>query len=208
LARPPALARLRPFRYDDAMMNGRPNRLLHGTRMAFAVGAVTLIAVPMVQPLAATIAASLPDGTARVILVAEAPHRGGPAVMTAGGLEISAYWARAMLPGQPTGGGYLSVTNKGEAADRLLSVSSPAAGMVEIHTMEVVNDVMNMRPVEGGLEIPVGATVALQPGGGMHLMFMQVKVPFAQGGTVPITLEFEKAGKVDIALPVEKAGAE
>src|SRR5690242_18086589 len=52
--------------------------------------------------------------------------------VTAGSLEISGYWAKAMLPGQPTGGGYLAITNKGKDADRLLSVTSPAAGMVEI----------------------------------------------------------------------------
>ncbi len=128
--------------------------------------------------------------------------------VTAGDLTIAGGWARAMLPGQPAGGGYLTVTNKGKAADKLVAVSSPSAGKVEVHTMEVVNDVMVMRPVEGGVEIPAGATVELKPGG-LHVMFMQVKEPFKEGGTVPVTLEFEKAGKVDVALPVQaKAGAD
>lgn len=136
-----------------------------------------------------------------------AGHGGQGAVVTAGGLEISSYWAKAMLPGQPAGGGYLSVTNKGDAPDRLLSASSPASGMVEIHTMEVVDDVMTMRPVEGGLEIAPGATVELKPGG-MHLMFMQVAKPFGEGETVPVTLQFEKAGAVEIALPVRKTAGD
>ena len=100
------------------------------------------------------------------------PRRSRAPVM-AGDLEISAYRAKAMLPGQPVGGGYLSIANKGTAADRLVAATSPSAGMVEIHTMEIVNDVMTMRPVEGGLEIPAGATVELKPGG-THLMFMAV----------------------------------
>jgi periplasmic copper chaperone A len=147
------------------------------------------------------------DHTAPAIRIAAGVDGTQATLVTAGDLEISAYWAKAMLPSQPVGAGYLSIANKGGAADRLLSVSSPASGKVEIHIMEVVNDVMTMRPVDGGLEIPAGATVELKPGG-MHLMFMEVKEPFRDGATVPVTLEFEKAGKVEVALPVRKAGGD
>lgn len=123
----------------------------------------------------------------------------------AGNLEISAGWARAMLPGQPTGGGYLTIANKGAEDDRLVGASSPAAAKVEIHSMEVVNDVMVMRPTEGGIVIPAGAAVELRPGG-LHLMFLNVSEPFRSGNTVALSLEFEKAGKVEVALPVRKAG--
>jgi hypothetical protein len=125
--------------------------------------------------------------------------------LEAGDLIISAYRTKAMLPGQPAGGGFLTITNEGASADRLLAASSPNAGMVEIHTMEVVNDVMTMRPVEGGVEIPAGGTVELKPGG-MHLMFMAVTEPFKQGGQVPLSLEFERAGKVELTLPVVGLG--
>jgi copper(I)-binding protein len=127
------------------------------------------------------------------------------APVTVGNIEISSAWARAMLPGQPAGGGFLTITNKGGEADRLVGVSSAAAGKVEVHSMEIVNDVMTMRPVEGGLEIPAGATVALKPGG-LHLMFMKVSEPFRDGGAVPVSLEFEKAGKIDLSLAVHKPG--
>lgn len=120
---------------------------------------------------------------------------------TAGKLEISHAWARAMLPNQPAAGGYLYISNTGNEPDRLIGARSPAAGKVEIHTMEVVDDVMTMRPVEGGLEIPPDATVKLEPGG-FHLMFMAVSDPFDEGEIVPVTLEFEHAGTVEIELPV------
>lgn len=123
-----------------------------------------------------------------------------------GDIEISRGWVRAMLPAQKVGGGYLAIVNNGAAGDRLVSAASPAAKKVEIHSMEVVNDVMTMRPVEGGLEIAPGATVELKPGG-LHLMFMAVAEPFADGASVPVTLEFEKAGKVEIDLPVHTASA-
>lgn len=128
----------------------------------------------------------------------------GRANAVAGDLMISAGWARAMLPGQPTGGAYLTITNKGTDADRLLGATSPAAGKVQIHSMEMTGDVMVMRPVEGGIEIPAGATVEFKPGG-MHIMFIAVSQPFRVGGTIPLTLEFAKAGKVQVMLPVAAA---
>lgn len=123
-----------------------------------------------------------------------------------GNLHIVEPWARAMLPGQPSGGAFMTLRNEGEEADTLLSVASPAAAKVEIHTMEVVDDVMVMRPVEGGLEIPASGTVTLAPGG-LHLMFMRVEEPFAEGGEIPVTLTFEKAGDIEVALPVRSARA-
>jgi periplasmic copper chaperone A len=124
---------------------------------------------------------------------------------TAGDIEVTAGFARAMLPGQPTGGGFVTILNKGASPDRLVAATSPAAGKVEIHSMEIKDGVMVMRPVEGGLEIPAGGTVAMKPGG-LHLMLMQVENPFAVGTPVPLTLEFEVAGKVEIELPVRAPG--
>jgi copper(I)-binding protein len=134
------------------------------------------------------------------------PEKTGGDAVAVGDLEIRWIWTRAMLPGQPVGGGYFAVTNKGRSADRLLSVSTPVAGRAEIHSMAMKDNVMVMRPVEGGLEIPPGGTIELKPGH-FHLMFMDVKKPFHEGDTIPVTLEFEHAGKVDIMMPVEAASA-
>lgn len=129
---------------------------------------------------------------------------GEEAAASAGDISVKEPWARAMLPGQPAGGAWINVTNAGEEDDRLVSLSSPAAEKVEVHTMEVVDDVMTMRPLEDGLVVPAGETVTMEPGG-LHLMFMQVGKPFKEGDTVPVTLEFEKAGKVELELPVKPA---
>jgi len=137
-------------------------------------------------------------------------HSGGAnqvhdAVVKAGDLEVTGAFTKAMLPGQPVGGGYFTVKNNGQADDMLVSVSSPAAGAVEMHEMAMQGEVMKMRKLEGGIAIPAGKSVELTPGG-LHLMFMKVTEPFKAGGTVPVTLTFEKAGKVDLALPIEAAG--
>lgn len=120
---------------------------------------------------------------------------------TIGDLAITSAWARATLPGQKAAGAYLTVTNNGAAADRLTGAASPAADKVEIHTMEIVNDVMTMRPVEGGLEIPAGGSVELKPGG-YHIMFMGISEPLADGASVNVKLQFETAGEVELAVPV------
>lgn len=131
---------------------------------------------------------------------------GSAAVVKAGDLELSAASTKAMLPGQPVGGGFVTIRNTGSSDDRLVSVSSPLAGRAEIHEMVMANDVMKMRKLNDGIAVPAGRTVELSPGG-LHFMFFNVKKPFAEGDKVPVTLTFEKAGQVSIELPVGPANA-
>jgi copper(I)-binding protein len=77
---------------------------------------------------------------------------------------------------------------------------------VEVHEMKMDGNVMRMREVEKGIEIPAGATVTLKPGG-FHIMFMELNAPLAQGAKVPVTLVFEKAGSIDVDFKIEAAGA-
>ena len=139
------------------------------------------------------------------LLTAAAPA--GPAAGSAvlGDITISGGFTRAMLPNQPVGGGYLTIHNRGTTADRLLGVSTPAAGAGALHEMSMTAEVMSMRPLPDGIEIGPGATVALTPGG-LHMMFTDVTAPFTAGSTVPVTLSFEKAGKVEVDLPVLGVG--
>lgn len=128
----------------------------------------------------------------------------GGEVVGVGDLEISGGFAKAMLPGQPVGGGFLTVKNKGSSDDRLVSVTSPNADEVQLHEMAMTDNVMKMRELKDGIAVPAGQTVTLAPGG-LHLMFQKVKTPFKQGDKVPVTLSFEKAGKVDLVLNVLSA---
>lgn len=116
-------------------------------------------------------------------------------------IVISSAWARAMLPGQPTGGGYLTIENTGSEPDRLIAVTSANAALVEVHQMSMDENVMQMRQITDGLEIPAGGKVELSPGG-LHLMFKQIKAPFKVADTVKVTLAFEKSGKIDVEMPV------
>lgn len=125
----------------------------------------------------------------------------------AGNLQISQAFSRATPTGAKVGAGYLTITNTGAAADRLVSASSPASGKVEIHEMAMQDGVMKMRQLPAGLPIAAGKSVSLAPGG-YHLMLMGLKAPLKQGDKVPVTLNFEKTGKVDVTLDVQGIGAQ
>jgi copper(I)-binding protein len=124
----------------------------------------------------------------------------------AGDLVISQPWTRATPGGAKTGGGFLTIENKGSAPDKLIGASADGAGKIEVHEMTMNDGVMKMRPVEGGLTIDPGKTVKLAPGG-YHLMMMDLKAPLKQGDKLPLTLQFEKAGKVAVTLDVQGVGA-
>ena len=123
-----------------------------------------------------------------------------------GTLEIGRPWTRATPATAQSGGGFLTITNKGTTVDRLIAARSTASDKVEVHEMRMDGNVMRMRELEKGLEIPAGATVMLKPGG-YHIMFMGLKASFAKDTKVPVTLVFEKAGSLDIVLDVESLGA-
>lgn len=123
-----------------------------------------------------------------------------------GSLEIGNPWTRATPPSAQSGGGFLTITNKGTTPDRLVAVRSTASNKAEIHEMKMDGNVMRMRELEKGLEIPPGATVELKPGS-YHLMFMELKAPFAKDAKIPATLVFEKAGSIDVELSVAAMGA-
>ncbi len=120
-----------------------------------------------------------------------------------GAIAIGHPYARATVPGQPAGGGYLKLDNRG-AADRLLSASAGVAGSVELHTMSMEGDVMRMRQLDA-IDLPAGKTVELKPGG-LHIMFMGLKAPLKAGDSFPMKLKFEKAGEVTVQVKVEAPG--
>lgn len=122
---------------------------------------------------------------------------------TLGDLKIGHPWAKITLPGAKVGGGYLKITNNGSTDDRLVSITTDRAGTAQIHEMKMENDVMKMRELPDGLAVPAGQTVELTPGG-LHVMFMDLKQPLAEGEKVKATLTFEKAGKVEVEFNVEK----
>jgi len=116
-------------------------------------------------------------------------------------------WVRGTVPQQKATGAFAQITSA--KGGRLVAVSSPVAGVAEIHEMAMEGSVMKMRAVAGGLELPAGKTVELKPGG-YHVMLMDLKQPLKAGDTVPLTLIVEGADKqretIELKLPVKALG--
>ena len=129
-----------------------------------------------------------------------------PATYKAGALTIAGPWSRATPGGAKVAGAFMTITNNGKDADRLIGGTVPFAGRFEVHEMATEGGVMKMRELPKGVEINPGATVELKPGG-IHLMFMDLKAGLKEGQTVKGTLVFEKVGKVAVEFRVSPVGA-
>ena len=124
-------------------------------------------------------------------------------------VEVKDAWVRSTVQGQKATGAFMKITAKDGV--KLVGASSPAAGVTEVHEMKMEGDVMKMRAVPGGLEIPAGKTVELKPGG-YHIMLMDLKAALPKDATVPLTLLFKDAkgveSKVEIKVPVAAMSAQ
>ncbi len=127
------------------------------------------------------------------------------AEMKHGGLIVEQPWARASAGPAKAGAAYMTLANMGDKADRLIDVKSDLAARTEIHTHLMEGGVMKMIRVDG-IDVEPGTPTTLQPGG-LHIMFMGLKKPFAKGEKLPLTLVFEKAGAIQVQFVVQGVGA-
>jgi len=117
------------------------------------------------------------------------------------GILISDAWVRQPPPGAAVAGAYLRLSNPGPNADRLLSVDTADAERVEIHEMQTVSGMMQMRELTGGLPLPAGEMTHLAPGG-LHLMLIAPKVALTVGEEVTMELSFEHAPAQTVVFQV------
>lgn len=118
-------------------------------------------------------------------------------------------WVRGTVPQQKATGAFFQISSA--AGGKLLSASSPAAGVVEIHEMAMDGSTMKMRALPNGLDLPAGKAVELKPGG-LHVMLMDLKAPLKAGESVDLSLVVEgKDGKketIAVKAPVKALGAD
>ncbi|WP_108933710.1 copper chaperone PCu(A)C [Streptomyces ardesiacus] len=94
--------------------------------------------------------------------------------------------------------GFLTITNEGDAADQLTSVTSEA-GEVTVH--ETVGG--TMKEVDR-LEVPAHGQLVFKSGGN-HLMFEKLKHRPKQGQSVAVELHFAHSDPVTVKMPVKAA---
>ncbi len=117
-------------------------------------------------------------------------------------VKVEGAWARATVQGQKATGAFMKLT--ASQATRLVSVSTPVAGVAEIHEMKMAGNVMTMRALPA-LDLPANQAVELKPGS-YHLMLMDLKTPLMKDSSVALTLVFKDAkgleSKQQITVPV------
>lgn len=117
-------------------------------------------------------------------------------------VEVKDAWVRTSVQGQKATGAFMKIT--AQKGSKLIFVSSPVAGIAEVHEMKMEGNVMKMRALAGGLDLPAGKTVELT--GPYHIMLMDLKAALPKDSTVPLTLVFKDAkgveSKLDLKVPV------
>jgi periplasmic copper chaperone A len=128
------------------------------------------------------------------------PPRAQPA-LTGDAVRVEDPMARPSPMTTGNGAAYMKVVNPTEQADQLVSATSPAAAVVELH--ETVNDdgVMRMVPQLDGFAVPARSVVELKPGG-KHVMFIDLVEPWVAGEEIQVTLHFQVAGDIQVTVPV------
>ncbi|MCG0063092.1 copper chaperone PCu(A)C [Streptomyces tricolor] len=95
--------------------------------------------------------------------------------------------------------GFLTIINKGGAADELTSVTTDVAGQVTLHS--TAGGTMTE---QSSFAIPAHGRLVFASGGN-HLMFEKLKRRPKQGQTVTVKLRFAESGPLTVEMPVKAA---
>jgi copper(I)-binding protein len=123
----------------------------------------------------------------------------------AGEITVLDPYVRLVPHGQEQTAAYFTLRNAGKAGHALVKAASPAARVVELHTVVHEGGMMKMRPVPK-IEVQAGGETRLQPGG-LHVMLIGLTRPLRDGEQVELTLRFEDGSEKKIAAPVRPVAA-
>jgi periplasmic copper chaperone A len=124
----------------------------------------------------------------------------------AGPIKIEHPWARPSIGDMTNGSVYMTLSNGGDVADRLVAVKTDVASDAMLHESRMEGEVMKMVPLENGVDVPAHGSAELKPLG-MHVMLMGLRQPLKEGDILPLTLVFEKQGEVPIKVNVTQQPA-
>jgi hypothetical protein len=156
--------------------------------------------------------------TLLVLLLAATACTQPPAPAASQGINAQNVWARSakMMGSMPMEGDeqqmqhggansavYMVLANGGAEADSLVAAQADVSNAIEIHETVMEGDVMRMKQVEGGIEVPAGGQVELKPGG-YHVMLIGLTRDLNVGDKFPVTLEFASGAKLQVEAEVRQ----
>jgi len=117
-------------------------------------------------------------------------------------VEIENATVRLPLPGKSVSAGYFSIRNTTEQEQRLIAVTSPQFGLIELHRHAMKDGMMQMMAVEQ-ISVPAAQVVHLQPGG-LHLMLFRPVAPLTLGGQVELNLQWANGRSQQVVATVTR----
>lgn len=105
------------------------------------------------------------------------------------GLRLDDPWARPSPTVATTAAFFVSIENYSDAPETLVSATTEACRVTELHMSSMTDGVMSMQQMADGIEIPASTTVVLQPGG-LHIMCIDKIADFAPDDELKLDLEF------------------
>ena len=105
-------------------------------------------------------------------------------------------WARVTPSG--SGSVYMTIENDGDQDDNLTSAISDEAEMTMIHQTVREENIAKMIHVMGGIDLPKGKRIKLEPGG-YHLMLMGIEKNLTLNDRIRITLSFKNNENIEIS---------
>lgn len=127
-----------------------------------------------------------------------------PAGAQSPALTASDAWVREAPASRPTSAAYMTLKNASASELTIVSASTPAAKVAELHEMREEDGRMRMRKVET-LRVPAGGTLALKPGG-LHVMLFELTGALETGKTVPFTFTLADGTTVKVDAVVRAGG--
>ncbi|MEY3537417.1 MAG: hypothetical protein RL645_231 [Actinomycetota bacterium] len=124
-------------------------------------------------------------------------------------LAIENGWVRVSEYSDHTGGMtgvFATVTNNTDTDITLVGGSAEIAQMVEVHEVVMSGGAMTMQKKEGGIVIPAGESVTLEPGG-LHVMLMNLNKAILDGDQITLTLDFDGADSQTLTLPAKTSAS-
>lgn len=120
------------------------------------------------------------------------------------GLYFLDAWARPTVPEAPNSAAYGLLVNLSAEERVLVSALTDVAEVVELHEMVMgEGDVMQMRPVEGGIVLPAGSATLLKPGG-LHIMLINLNSELPVGEDINLTLTFDDDTEIILPAPIRE----